>query len=563
VDASGSSTLVRQYEENALQVIRVTIEEDLFGNQEQTEERLDLRRTASPITAIVADTAGKTLFAGTQDGRLLRWDLRNAEAVPTHDVSATDEGVAIASLGMVFGDVSVAVGDATGGLSTWSLARDPDEASVTVLAKFHELPGHPESILQVKPSYRTKTLLTRDTAGNVHATHMTSEQRLFELGASQPIVHCALATRDNGMLALGANGSLNVWTIDNPHPEVSFRTLFGKVWYERYDDPQYVWQSSASSDDFEPKLSLIPLIFGSFKGTFYAMLLAVPLAIFGAIYTSQFAEKRARGLIKSTVEIMAAVPSVVIGFLAALWFAPIVEHHVLVFLLWFLVLPVVFVAFMFLWQRLRRIPLFKPIQRGYEFLAIIPVILIGVVLAYYLAGGIERVVLGMDFKQWLFEVVGERYDQRNSIIIAFALGFAVIPIIFTITEDALSNVPFALRAASLALAATRWQTVWRVVLPSASPGIFAAIMVGFGRAVGETMIVLMATGNTPILDASIFNGMRTLSANIAVEVPEAPVGGTLYRVLFLSAVLLFVLTSVANTVAELVRHRLRKKYGQF
>src|SRR5690606_12501173 len=106
------------------------------------------------------------------------------------------------------------------------------------------------------------------------------------------------------------------------------------------------------------------------------------------------------------------------------------------------------------------------------------------------------------------------------------------------------------------------QTVWRIIVPSASPGIFAAVMIGLGRAVGETMIVLMATGNTPIMDWSPFNGMRTLSANIAVEIPEAPVGETLYRTLFLCAVILFVMTFVLNTGAELIRHRLRQKYGR-
>ena len=141
------------------------------------------------------------------------------------------------------------------------------------------------------------------------------------------------------------------------------------------------------------------------------------------------------------------------------------------------------------------------------------------------------------------------------------MGFAVTPIIFAIAEDALSNVPRNLVSGSLALGASRWQTVTRVVLPTASPGIFAAVMVGFGRAVGETMIVLMATGNTPIMELSPFNGFRTLSANIAVEIPEAPAGGTLYRTIFLAALLLFALTFVVNTVAELVRQRLRRKYS--
>ena len=137
----------------------------------------------------------------------------------------------------------------------------------------------------------------------------------------------------------------------------------------------------------------------------------------------------------------------------------------------------------------------------------------------------------------------------------------VIPMIFTLAEDALSSVPHSMTAASMALGASRWQTLWRVVLPSASPGIFAAVMIGFGRAVGETMVFLMATGNTPLIDLSPFNGMRTLSANIAEEIPGAPLNGTLYRTLFLCAVILFIMTFFLNTIAEVVRQRLRKRYG--
>src|SRR5207248_9696608 len=130
---------------------------------------------------------------------------------------------------------------------------------------------------------------------------------------------------------------------------------------------------------------------------------------------------------------------------------------------------------------------------------------------------------------------------------------------FRISEEALSNVPRHLIAGSLALGATRWQTMIKLVLISASPGIFSAMMIGFGRAIGETMIVLMATGNTPIMDWSLFNGFRTLSANIAVEIPEAPYGGSLYRTLFLGTLLLFVITFVLNSGAEIIWLRLRKK----
>jgi phosphate transport system permease protein len=200
------------------------------------------------------------------------------------------------------------------------------------------------------------------------------------------------------------------------------------------------------------------------------------------------------------------------------------------------------------------------LKHGSEIFVIVPMLILGAWVALQVGPIAEGRFLGGDVRLWLRESMGLTYDQRNCLVVGLAMGFAVIPIIFTISEDAFSSVPSNLTAASLALGASRWQTATRVVLPTASPGVFSAVMIGFGRAVGETMIVLMATGNTPVLDWSIFNGFRTLSANIAVETPEAPYGGTLYRVLFLSAALLFVLTFVVNTVAEIVRQRLRDRY---
>ncbi|MFT4824254.1 MAG: phosphate transport system permease protein, partial [Cryomorphaceae bacterium] len=166
-----------------------------------------------------------------------------------------------------------------------------------------------------------------------------------------------------------------------------------------------------------------------------------------------------------------------------------------------------------------------------------------------------------DMRTWITSTLGLSFDQRNALIVGIAMGMAVIPTIFSITEDAIFAVPKHLSYGSLALGATPWQTLVGVVLPTASPGIFSALMIGMGRAVGETMIVLMATGNTPIMDANIFEGMRTLAANIAVEVPEAEVDSTHYRVLFLAAFVLFLFTFVVNTIAELVRQRMRLKYG--
>jgi phosphate transport system permease protein len=142
------------------------------------------------------------------------------------------------------------------------------------------------------------------------------------------------------------------------------------------------------------------------------------------------------------------------------------------------------------------------------------------------------------------------------------MGFAVIPIIYTLAEDALNAVPDHLRSASLACGATPWQTAMWVILPTAISGVFSAIMIGMGRAVGETMIVVMAAGNTPLIDLNLFNGLRALSANIAVELPEAVKDGSLYRVLFLTALVLFSMTFVINTVAEIVRLRFRKRAMQ-
>ncbi|NJL30408.1 MAG: ABC transporter permease subunit [Phycisphaerales bacterium] len=154
------------------------------------------------------------------------------------------------------------------------------------------------------------------------------------------------------------------------------------------------------------------------------------------------------------------------------------------------------------------------------------------------------------------------YIQRNAMIVGFVMGFAIIPIIYTISEDALSSVPEHLRAASLAAGATPWQTAMRIIVPTAASGLFSAAMIGLGRAVGETMIVLMAAGNTPVMDWNIFNGFRTLSANIAVELPEAVKDSTHYRMLFLAGFVLFVMTFLLNTVAEVVRQRFRKRAFQ-
>jgi phosphate transport system permease protein len=201
------------------------------------------------------------------------------------------------------------------------------------------------------------------------------------------------------------------------------------------------------------------------------------------------------------------------------------------------------------------------VLKGREILLQIPLIIILVLLAMVLAGPFQDLFFDGDLRQWISSEAGISYDQRNAVVVGCAMGFAVIPIIFSIAEDAIFNVPGSLSDGSLALGATRWQSLLRVVLPTASAGIFSALMIGLGRALGETMIVLMATGNTPIMDWNLFEGMRTLAANIAVEMPESEVAGSHFRILFLAALVLFLFTFVVNTGAEVVRQRLRDKYS--
>ncbi len=157
-------------------------------------------------------------------------------------------------------------------------------------------------------------------------------------------------------------------------------------------------------------------------------------------------------------------------------------------------------------------------------------------------------------------VFGLEY-RLNAFLGGIALSLAVIPIIYTITEDALSRVPRVMTEASLALGATKWQTALFVVLPAATPGIFAAILLGIGRAFGETMIVLMATGNAAIFSASFVEPVRTMSATIGAEMAEVVFGDTHYNVLFLIGSVLFIFTFILNAAAEMfIRQRLMKRF---
>jgi phosphate transport system permease protein len=257
---------------------------------------------------------------------------------------------------------------------------------------------------------------------------------------------------------------------------------------------------------------------------------------------------------------MAALPTVILGFLAGLWFAPLVEAYLPAMFLMFVVIPLTILLMAWSWSRLpEQLRLLVP--AGWEAVLLIPVIIVATGLVFWASKPLELWLFDGNLPLWLTQEWGLTYDQRNSFVVGIAIGFAVIPTVFSISEDAIFGVPKHLTTGSLALGATPWQTMARVILLTASPGIFSAVMIGMGRAVGETMIVVMATGNTAIMDLNIFQGFRALSANIAVEMPESEVGSTHYRVLFLAGLVLFMATFAFNTVAEVVRQRLRVKYS--
>ncbi len=537
-------------------VTRIAIDQPVVGPARRTLDglRIPLEAGAHPTTLLINGPCTE-LLVGTSEGQLLRWEIPgegSPKLLETIEVAPNDS---VTSMAYLLGDRSIAIGTYAGKVATWSPVRD-EAGSEVRLRRIHTFPTQdaPVRLLIASPRDKGFISVSRDGAAQLH--YMTTERTLARWPLhGEPVVGW-MAPKANGLVLIDGAGTLRHWRIDNPHPEFSWRALFAPIWYEGYTRPAYIWQSTGT-DDAEPKLSLVPLAFGTLKGTVYALCFAIPLALFGALYCSQFLDKSLRNPIKSTIELMAVLPSVVLGFVAGVVMAPLVQQHLVAVLAMPVLMPLVAMGTLGGLHALP-IPRLRALAQRREFWVLSAGAVLGVGVAGWLGPSLERACFGGSVETWL-QAMGTHYDQRNALVVGWAMGFAVIPIIFTICEDAFSAVPKHLVGASLACGASAWQTAWRVVLPAAGSGVFSAIMVGFGRAVGETMIVLMATGNTPIMDWTVFNGFRALSANIAVEIPEAPHGDTLYRVLFVSALLLFGITFIVNTAAELIRMRLRRQ----
>ena len=606
-----------------------------------------------PLSRVLVSGNADAVYVLWEDGAFVRFDTRDLrQPAVAERGDLLRDGAALTVGRFLLGRDTLLIGDSLGRVGTWFRVRDEDAATTDglLLVGAHTFdgpatPGGPAAVTSIGSSSRKRMIVIGYDDGSVRSFYVTSNAFLAEARpfAGVPITAVALSPRDDAIAAVTERG-FALLSMDSPHPEATLGSIFTRVWYEGNAEPAHVWQSSSATDTFEPKYGLVPLIFGTIKATIHSMLFGVPLAMLAAIYTSEFLHSRLRARIKPIIEMMASVPSVVLGFLAGLVFAPIAERAVPMILVAFLMIPLTCLAGGYLFQLLpdRTAIILSRYRILFVLLGALP---LGLLLSRLAGPVAERALFAGDIKLWLdgqigtgtggwailllpltglatvwflsrslaprlrvvyrrlparqvalleilklvaavavaggsallggyllealgldsrgsFPVVGPvlgTYVQRNSLVVGFVMGFAIIPIIYTIADDALRSVPEHLRSASLAAGATPWQTAVRVIVPTAMSGLFSAVMIGLGRAVGETMIVLMAAGNTPILEMNLFNGFRTLAANIAVELPEAVVGSTHYRILFLTALTLFVMTFVVNTIAESVRQRFRRR----
>ncbi len=595
---------------------------------------------------------GNRVFLLWPDGTTQHYQVDGAgEPSLVETIQLLPEGREVTAFAPVLGKNTFVVGDDGGGLTAWFATTSSEAGSTWRLVRAHQLPrvqvGEPTALAS---SPRSRTVAVGTSAGAVVLRQVTTEEALGSAesflespgGQAQPIVSLVFDDREEHIVVSDAQGAIGRLSSELRHPEANLSALFRPVWYEGYDRPEHVWQSTGGSNEFEPKLGLTAVVFGTIKATVYSMMFGAPLALLAAIFTSEYLRGQTRASIKSTLELMASLPSVVLGFLAATLVAPFVQDRLASVLIWFGLLPLLLLTGAYLWQMMPR-------QRALRWsglprlFAVVLTLAFSFVAARWLGPLFERLLFAGDMEAWLGGRVGSplggwavlslpiaalvttilfgrvvsprirrsnsnrehaaqariellkfiggiatvlaiaggmalvlggalgldprgsivgAYDQRNALVVGFVMGFAIVPIIYTLSEDALTSVPGHLREASLGTGATPWQTATRVVLPIAASGIFSALMIGLGRAVGETMIVLMATGGTAILDWNVFNGFRTLSANIATELPEAVAGGTHYRVLFFAGFLLFLMTFALNTLAELVRQRFRKRAYQ-
>ncbi len=427
---------------------------DLSGDKTASKIVLD-PEVPGPVTAIAMSRDGKWLYAGTAGGSLLWWELGD-ERVADHDVVPPSRDKSpITSLGLMLGDITLVAGDADGNVTNWffvtAASDQPKQPGASAarpggmvkearkLTYIRSLEPQHAAIATILPSPRNRAVLIGDRDGQTSMNYTTSERRLLTMNG---VSSAAFGNRGDVFVGL-AGERIKAWRVEGSlwgifksqlYPEASWESLCGRVWYEGHSSPDFSWQPQGSEES-EPKFSLVPLVFGTFKGTFYAMLLAGPLALGAAAYVSHFTSPRVRAWVKPAIEMMAAVPSVVLGFLVGLWFAPLLSNWLFAFFLALVAVPLWFVIFLLLWQVLRNSPGAEKRVRGREFFITALWIVVGLGTAALFSGPMEQRFIRGDVAHWMATRLGIVYDQRNSILIAFGVGFMVIPMIFSLSED--------------------------------------------------------------------------------------------------------------------------------
>ena len=336
-----------------------------------------------------------------------------------------------------------------------------------------------------------------------------------------------------------------------------WRRLLSPIEYEGYPSEGYLWLPLPSAQRAEPKYSVVPLIFGTLKAALLALLFSVPLSLGCAIYVGCFMSEAQRQRVRPAIDMLTAFPTVVLGAIGLFWLAPRFGEFLSALIGVIALFPILAILGVFVvrglgWRWVRHDALDDwPLR-------LLPLVLL--VIAVGAAAGLSGAARlpGGSLEAYLLSS-GVSISYFNSLLVGIVLGLAITPTIFSIAEEAIHAVPRNLAAGALALGSTPWQGYRDVVLPFALPGMIAAIMVGFGRAAGETMILVMLSGNTGIMDLSIFEGLRSVSASLALELPEAPKTSSHYKVLFAMGLLLFGLTFIVNTVAEIIRARVRMR----
>ncbi len=500
------------------------------------------------------------LVSGSGALSLVETDGRGGGRI-AQTVALVEQPRSLTDLRLLAGGVSLLAADDGGNVGQWFMVRGSGPESMRRAREFSLFDG-PVAALEVDRNRRA--FVAQSENGALALVNVTAET-IAQAGTARrappaPAARMAALSATGDLLLIeDETGGFSLRRLQNPFPEFSLSALWRPTWYENYSEPAPIWQTASADDTFEPKFSLAPLTFGTLKAALFAMLFAAPLAVCAAVYTGYFMTPALRRGIKPLIELIEALPTVVIGFLAALWLAPLVDAHLAAIALGLLLLPM---SALLAGVALRRLP--TPyatwLREGWRPMALVPVLLLTGWACALLAPVLESALPGASLGQWLTSRWGVDYVSRNAMIVGVAMGFAVIPAIYSIAEESVFNVPRHLNYGALALGANRWQALVWLVLPAAAPGIISALMIGFGRALGETMIVLMATGNTPVMDMNLFEGMRTLAASLAIEIPESEVGSTHYRILFLASLILLLFSFLINSIAELVRQGLRKRY---